>query len=262
MSLDTKYDINQMMEEWRINGFVVFEDLIPTEKIDRIRDAWVPIRDRDIEQQGKNPSRGYHRYNVQVPFKRPLVDEEIFEHPALVEFLERVMGPDYVWTHFDSNIPLPGTDYQKWHRDGMASPFPGVMTPAFCVGVKFPLVDTNEDNGSFEVIPGTQYVTNDELPPNFDDIFGAGADRRGRYHPIRLNLKKGSLWVQDGRAFHRGTPNRSDHARDELCMAFSVPWLFSGRLHEYTEKHFPRDLWESLSPRAKHVLRWQRVKDE
>ena len=29
MGLDTKYDIDQMMEEWRINGFVVFEDLIP-----------------------------------------------------------------------------------------------------------------------------------------------------------------------------------------------------------------------------------------
>ena len=28
MGLDTKYDIDQMMEEWRINGFVVFKDLI------------------------------------------------------------------------------------------------------------------------------------------------------------------------------------------------------------------------------------------
>jgi hypothetical protein len=120
--------MNQLMEEWRINGFVVFADLIPTEKIDRIREAWAPIRDRedrDIERQGKYPSRGYHRYNVRVPFEQPFVDEDLFEHPALVEFLERVMGPDYVWTHFDSNIPLPGTDYQKWHRDGMASPFPG-----------------------------------------------------------------------------------------------------------------------------------------
>ena len=75
-----------------------------------------------------------------------------------------------------------------------------------------------------------------------------GLNRRGNYHPVRLNLKKGSLWVQDPRNFHRGTPNRSDHPRDELCMAFSVPWLFSQWLHEYTEKHFPRDLWESLPP--------------
>ena len=86
MGLDTKYDIDQMMEEWRINGFVVFDDLIPTEIIDRILEAWIPIRDRDIERQGKYPPRGYHRYNVRVPFKRPFVDPVIFEHPALVAF--------------------------------------------------------------------------------------------------------------------------------------------------------------------------------
>jgi len=261
MGLNTKYNIDQMMEEWRINGFVVFEDLISTATIDHILEAWIPIRDSDIERQGKYPPRGYHRYNVRVPFERPFVDPAIFEHPALVAFLERVLGPDYVWTHFDSNIPLPGTDYQRWHRDGKASLFQGIKTPAFSVGVKFPLVDTNEENGSFEVMPGTQYVGEEGLPTNLNDVFGEGLNRRGNYHPIRLNLKKGSLWVQDPRAFHRGTPNRSDHPRDELCMAFSVPWLFSQWLHEYTDKHFPRDLWESLSPHAQKVLKWQRVKD-
>ena len=62
---------------------------------------------------------------MRVPFRRPFVDPEIFEHPALVAFLEAVLGKDYVWPHFDSNIPLPGTDYQSWHRDGMSSPFRG-----------------------------------------------------------------------------------------------------------------------------------------
>ncbi len=263
MSQIPKYDIGQLMQEWQINGFVVFEDLIRWETIDRIREAWMPIRDRDIQRQGKDPSRGYHRYNVRVPFERPFVDPEIFEHLALVEFLERVLGPDYVWSHFDSNIPLPGTDYQKWHRDGYSKTIsPGVMAPAFQVGVKFPLVDTNEENGSIEIIPGTHYVPNSEdLLTDLDAVFGAGANRRGRYYPIRLNLKKGSLWVHDVRICHRGTPNRSDHARDELCMACCRPWVFNRWQHEYTEKHFPRDLWESLSEHARQVLRWYRVKD-
>ena len=50
MSQTTTYDIDQLMQEWRINGFVVFEDLIPVEKLDRILEAWIPIRDRDIER--------------------------------------------------------------------------------------------------------------------------------------------------------------------------------------------------------------------
>ena len=261
MGLTAGYDIDQKMQEWRINGFVVFEDMIPHEKIDRIREAWIPVRDEDIERQGDYPFRGFRRYNVRVPFTRPFVDPEIFEHPALVAFLDRAMGPDYVWSHFDSNIPLPGTDYQTWHRDGQVALYPGVKTPALAVGVKFPLVDTNEENGSFEVMPGTQYIADEDLLTDLDNVFGAGEDRIGTYYPTRLNLKKGSLWVQDGRAFHRGTPNRSDEVGDELCMGMCKPWLFSGWQHEFTEGHLPRELWESLSDHGKQVLRWQRIRD-
>ena len=107
---------------------------------------------------------------MRVPFAAPFVDPHIFEHPALVAFFAQILGSDYVWSHYDSNIPLPGTDYQTWHRDGKASPFPGIMTPAFTIGCKFPLVDTNEENGSFEVIPCTQYIPNDYHPQKLDEL--------------------------------------------------------------------------------------------
>ena len=42
------------------------------------------------------------------------IDAEIFEHSALVELLSLILGEDYVWTHYDSNIPLAGSDYQDW----------------------------------------------------------------------------------------------------------------------------------------------------
>ena len=256
------YDLDQKMEEWRINGFTIFDDFIPHEKIDRILEAWAPVRDADIERQGEFPVRGRFRYNVAVPFRRPFVDADIFDHPAVVEFLTRVLGADYAWTHFDSNIPLPGTDYQRWHRDGASSVKHGMMMPAFTVGAKFPLLDTTLENGSFEVLPGTQYLADEDLDSrHLEDVLGEGEKLRGNYYPVRLNLKKGSLWMQDSRAIHRGTPNRSDRPRDELCMAFSAPWLFSGHLHENTETHVPRDLWESLSQRARHALRLQRVRE-
>lgn len=258
----TTYDIDQLLQEWRINGFVVFEDLIPLETIDRILDAWIPIRERDVAEQGLYPKRGTGRYSIRVPFEYPFVDPEIFEHPCLVRFLEETVGDDYVWAHFDSNVPLPiCRDYQQWHQD-CPPLFPGLMTPAYGVGVKFPLVDTSEENGSIEVIPGTQYVT--DIGPHWDQdhIFGKEAEPRGRYSSSRLNLRKGSIWVQDPRVFHRGTPNYSDVARDELCMGMCRSWYFSQWQHEYTEPHFPRDLWDSLPDHSHQVLRWQRVKDK
>ena len=46
-----EFDIDRLMQEWRINGFVVFEDFIPLETIDRIRQAWVSIRNNGIENK-------------------------------------------------------------------------------------------------------------------------------------------------------------------------------------------------------------------
>ena len=255
------YDVDQLLEEWRINGFVVFEDLIPTDTIDRIREAWAPLREAGVKEQGTKPVRGTGRYNIRVPFQRPFVDPAIFEHPSLVQFLEGALGEDYVWNHFDSNIPIDTCkDYQRWHRDTQI-PFPGLMTPAYTVGVKIPLVDTDEQNGSIEVLPGTQYVSDVDLQDDLDRVFGPGLDRRGRYYSVRLNLRKGSLWIHDARIFHRGTPNFTGIPRDELCMAISRPWLFNTWQYEYTEPHLPRKLWDCLSDHARQVLRRQRVKD-
>ncbi len=269
MSMQTaiKYDIEQHLEEWKINGFTVFEDLIPHDVIDRIREAWIPYRDGEIKKH--DPDLLIKCYNFTVPFERPFVDPVIFEHPAIVAFLERVLGPNYVCSGFDSNTPFPGVDYQEWHRDTPLL-FSDLMTPAYNIGVKFPLVDTSEENGSFEVIPSTQYLAGPGLCERevngrknkwFDNVFGKDAERKGRFYPVRLNLKKGSLWVQDGRAFHRGTPNKSDHTRDELCFDFSCPWFNSNWTNAYTEKHMSRDLWDSLSNHARQVMRWKRIID-
>jgi hypothetical protein len=123
------------------------------------------------------------------------------------------------------------------------------MTLTFCVGVKFPLVDTSEENGNFEVILGTQYVTNDELPPNLGDVFGTDTAHRGRYHPIRLNLKKGSLWVQDGRAFHRGIPNQTMHATNYVWHSAFPGYSAGGCMS------IPRNIFHETSGKAYRLTR-------
>ena len=56
--MSKEFDIDRLMQEWRINGFVVFEGFIPLETIDQIRQAWAPIRNAGIEQQGKSGNAG------------------------------------------------------------------------------------------------------------------------------------------------------------------------------------------------------------
>lgn len=112
------------------------------------------------------------------------------------------------------------------------------------------------------MIPCTQYVGDDELPEELDDLLGRGPNDGSTFRSRRLDLKRGALWVHDNRVLHRGTPNRSNRPRDELCMAMSRPWVFNAWQHEFTKGHFPRELWESLPDHARQVLRRQRLAEE
>ena len=56
----------------------------------------------------------------------------------------------------------------------------------------------------------------------------------------RLNLKKGTLWIQDPRTLHRGTPNRSDHVRPELVICYSLPWFNQRVPIEMTRAEFDK----------------------
>ena len=46
MASSNQYDLDLKLAELRINGYALFEDLIPVEKIDRIREAFLPYLER------------------------------------------------------------------------------------------------------------------------------------------------------------------------------------------------------------------------
>ncbi len=272
MASPNQYDLDLKLAELRINGYVLFEDLIPVEKIDRIREAFLPYLDTvrahsdpesGVTLLGRSDNRlvfegrlqVVNRYTVYVPWEQPFADPEIYENPVVLDFLDRYWGTDdYRITCYHSNNPYPGSEFQKWHRDaGISKLVPHVgleVCPHF--GVKFPLVDTYEENGSFEILPCTQYLADPEMETRYDEILEAGDFPSRR----RLNLKKGTLWIQDPRTLHRGTPNRSDHVRPELVICYSLPWFGQRVPIEMTRTEF-----DNISERGRRLHATCRVID-
>lgn len=272
MAVSKQYDIDMKLAELRINGYAVFEDLIPVEKIDRIRAAFLPYLEAvrthsdpagGVDLQARSDDRivvegrlqVVNRYTLYVPWEQPFADPEIYENPVLLEFLDRYWGTeDYRITCYHSNNPYPGSEYQRWHRDaGISKMVPHVgleVCPHF--GVKFPLVDTYEENGSFEILPSTQYLADPAMEDSYDEILEAGDFPSRR----RLNLKKGALWIQDPRTLHRGTPNRADHARPELVICYSLPWYGQMGAIQMTQTEYA-----SLSERARQMVTNYRLVD-
>ena len=261
MPTSRTYNLDDKLDELRINGYVVFEQLIDHGTIDRIREAFMPLLENVVEREEISPSDKEHgdiligcgrrnhvrRYSCHVPWIEPFTDPEIYEHPVVMETFERYWGTDdFHLTCYHSNTPYPGSSFQHWHRDGGVHklvPHVGLETcPHF--GIKFPLVDTSEENGSFEVLPGTQYLANPDLEGRYDEIL-----TKGDYPSRRLDLNKGDLWIQDPRALHRGTPNRATAPRPELVICYSLPWINNTR-----PMQIARHDYERLSERGKKMM--------
>ena len=258
-------DFDLKLAEFRINGYVVFEDMIPHQIIDRIAAAFMPMLER-VRQRETEPSRvergdlesGYgrqqlqNRFTMTVPWRSPFTDPAVFEHPVILEFLDRYWGhEDYVVTCYHSNNPYPGTDTQHWHRDTqMINDIPHTALETVpVVGVKFPLVDTNVENGSIEVLPCTQYLVDAGLEGRYDEVLRAGDFD----HTVRLNLKKGSMWIQDVRTLHRGTRNTSSSPRPEIVVCYCQPWFSIRQTVEVSAADF-----NALSERGSKLMkRWK-----
>ncbi len=256
LSALSNYDLDLKLAELKINGYAIFEDFIPVEKIDRMREAFLPrleaVKERSDSVEsgdrytGEGRLQNVNRYTVEVPWAPPFSDPEIYENPVLLAFLDRYWGAsDYHITCYASNNPYLGSEYQRWHRDTplLVSNVGLEVFPHF--GIKFPLVDTYEENGSFEVLPCTQLLADPELEARYNEILEAGNFPSKH----RLNMKKGTLWIQDPRPLHRGTPNRSDHPRPELVICYSRPWYSQRRHIEMTRAEF-----DKLSERGKQML--------
>ena len=224
--------VTQLLNELYINGFALMEDAIPIPTIERIHASFLPMLEhvRHREHELGHDERGdirvgcgrlQHpaRVTMQWPWEGGLACPEIAENPTLLALLEAYWETDdFLVTCLHSNTPYPGSIHQNWHRDAK------LMTPHVAMervphfGVKFPLVDTTIENGSFEVLPSTQLLADPRREDNYNDILESGTYP----HRTRLNMKRGTLWVQDPRALHRGTPNRSDGPRPELVICYTL----------------------------------------
>jgi len=258
-------DLDLKLAEFRINGYAVFEEMIPHDIIDRITAAFMPmlerVRERETElskfengdlESGHGRQQLKNRYTMTVPWRHPFTDPAVFEHPVILEFLDRYWGrDDYIVTCYHSNNPYPGTDTQHWHRDTqMIKDIPHTALEAVpAIGVKFPLVDTSVENGSIEVLPCTQYIVDADLETRYDEVLCKGDFG----HTVRLNLKKGSMWVQDIRTLHRGTSNLSDAPRPEIVVCYCQPWFAIRQTIQISTADF-----NALSPRGKKLMaRWK-----
>lgn len=236
------------VQQVQMNGFVLFENVIPKETIVVIRDAFFKTFD---ENRARNPSnRGTNRYQMHLPFEAPFTDPMLIEHPLALAVIDAILGDTCHCHYFASDTALPGSGHQAVHSD--IHPLfaeTNLSLPAYSIVVNVPLVDVTLDRGPVEIWPGGTHL----MPGRLDMH-----ELAPRMHSQLVTMPAGSLLIRDMRMWHRGTPNRSDDARPHLALVYSRFWFQDTGYHPI---QIPRATYDSLSKRGQQLFRFQKIVD-
>jgi hypothetical protein len=148
--------------------------------------------------------------------------EALCRHPAILDAVESIIGPDILaWgSGFFAKQAGDGT-FISWHQD---STYWGLSEPEI-VTAWVALTPSTPDSGCMRVIPGTQ--TRDQVPHH--DTFAAGnllsrgqeiAVEVDRAQAVDVVLRPGEMSLHHVRIFHGSEPNRSARPRIGFAIRY------------------------------------------
>jgi hypothetical protein len=231
------------------DGFCVLPEHFSRELISAWREAFAPLLAHHIEREGHKQNRGPGRYYVTLPFIAPFADPRVFENEDILAIASLLVGEDMIMPQLATDTPLLGSDYQDIHRDALPLfPETGRETLPYQLAVNFPLIDVTMEHGPFEIARGTHMMSKEEGLRRIET-------KEVALEPILM--KAGDVMIRDVRGLHRGTPNRTDEPRPMVVVGYSRRWLFRPEV----SIRVPRQVWKTLSERARFILRFNPVVD-
>ena len=223
--------INQASQEWLHNcatrqqldtfnndGYLVVEDALSPEMVQRLTQAVDRIGDEERKRQDLDPHQLLSKFRV-------VIEDDIF-----LELLDWPKTFPLVWDILGWNIQLyishliiypPEREKVElgtggWHQDGgrpvweMERP-----QPRLSLKISYWLNDVDSpSNGAMQIIPGSHKL--DALPPSSD---------LDDEHVLDLCVKAGTAVLFDRRMWHRRGLNTSNTSRKVLFFGYSYRWL-------------------------------------
>lgn len=201
------------------NGFLVVEDALEPKDIERLRGETLAIcrgergevRNRpDLPENAADEDVLRAILCVHFPHK---ISEPMFDalsHPAAVEALTLLIGPNVKCMQSMLFIKASGKPGQAWHQDEIYIP----TRDRSLTGVWFALDDATVENGCLWVLPGSHragvlYYQDWHGDPRFDCAWEARRFPYTNDDAVPVEVKAGSMVVFNGYLLHRSLPNRA-----------------------------------------------------
>ncbi len=276
------------------DGFVVVDNLLDAGQLARWREASARVLAQILSVPGEG-GRKYltetgrlpHRYSYgTASASRELLHEPVWAQmidlATTTPILTRIFGTaDYFVRGAGGDLCLPGAiEYQGLHADSRDS---FAITPARAAAAERLGVELRTIPGTDRLTAATTGLIVEKTPPHVTINFLmsdftwengpirqiAGTQGRVPSPPLladepewmRLSTlvgaKAGAGVIRDNRAWHGATPNLSREIRAMPNVEYYGPWIEEEKSYW---KSMPHEIWETLSPHARHISR--RVKTE
>lgn len=254
--------IELAMNLMAVNGYVIFEGVLPSTKVQEISDAYRAILEPYLEEHADeiyNQPTGFNAYTnhirLYLPFEAPFNDSLVIAHPFALAILDRVLGEDCRLGYFATNTTLPGGKRSQPVHSDQGAHFGNHCAqylPTTNVVLNIPLVDVNLNNGPMEIWPGGTH----RLPDSFYGTNGPKADELAKHMTsLKVQMPAGSILLRDMRMWHRGTPNHSDEPRPNLALVYGLGQAALGS----GEICIPQETYDALSEREQRLLRFEKI---
>ena len=208
-----QYDIDRLLSR----GFVLLPKIVDVSTTMKLR------HDLERESYADLPTNYSTGHCQQQPTYIP---SELLLDRRIHDVIEAILGPGYCMNSFTCNTNAGATEAQPFHMD--CSHFHGQRARQLCgcgppheLIVNLYLQDTNEHNGSLDIIPGSHLETDVELGEDGEvhERFLCDASSQ------RVNAEEGSILIRDKRTWHRGMPNHTETPRCMIGVRFTSKWL-------------------------------------
>ncbi|MFT5140632.1 MAG: ectoine hydroxylase-related dioxygenase (phytanoyl-CoA dioxygenase family) [Lysobacterales bacterium] len=218
--------IEKAVHMFRVHGTLLIKNVFPTEMVqlyqDEFRKEYESLPQEEVHQSCMEV--GDKRYMFTIKLKEPFNDPGLYASQRLLPILNGLLGTDCAIQSFGAVCAYPGAEMQHYHKDHPAlfTDAGGInaFLPPYALHVVIPLIDLNEQCGTTAVWPGShrKKIKREMAKPGISE-----ADMlKGATLPYP---KMGDCFLMDFRLGHRGTANRSNHARTILYLVYSRVWF-------------------------------------
>lgn len=229
-------DLERHLNDVRVDGYTIFERLLPEASVARIKQALSPYLKR--EKMGRNDFEGFQSERVYALLAKAPEIAEIIEHPSILALVDEFLTPNYLLSAALAINVHPGETPQRFHTDDTAAS-PLLARPRAMLGVStiWAFDDFTENNGATEVIPGS-HLWSELREPSEEEA-------------IRVVMPAGSVVVFAGTLYHRGGANTSQTSRLGITPQYCMPWL---RQLENMSLAVPPQIAAQYSERVQELL--------